>query len=440
MDKSTKIMLVAGARPNFMKIAPIIDAIKLYNSTIHDLPFTIHYKLIHTGQHYDELMSKLFFENLEIPKPDINLEVGSVSHAEQTAEIMKRFEPVLKRQRPHVVIVVGDVNSTMACSLVASKMVYPAPSTQHPAARTQKRPLVAHVEAGLRSFDRSMPEEINRELTDSIADFLFTTEESANENLRREGISEDKIHFVGNVMIDTLLRHKQKAEESKILHKLGLLNPKSEIQNAKSRNNHLPFTIHNSPITPYAVLTLHRPSNVDDRETFQGILEALSVIAKDISIIFPIHPRTLKRIHQFSFEQYFDFSIRNLKSEIRNKWIHCTDPLGYLDFLHLMADSKLVLTDSGGIQEETTILGVSCVTLRENTERPVTVTSGTNAVAGTKKENIISVASSQLQKLNGKTSSNNPQSAIRNLQLSAPPLWDGRAAERIVNILANSIL
>ena len=415
-----KILLVAGARPNFMKIAPIIDAIKLYNSTIHNSLFTIHYKLLHTGQHYDDRMSRLFFDELKIPRPDINLEVGSASHAKQISEIMKRFEPIIKKEQPDIVIVVGDVNSTIACSLVASKIEYPINQSTNQS-NQRHRPLVAHVEAGLRSFDRSMPEEINRVLTDAIADLLFTTEESANKNLKREGIAQDKIHFVGNVMIDTLLKHKQKAQRSDILERLGFIDTSTD---------------NGQRITSYCVLTLHRPSNVDNKETFQDILEALLVIAKELPIIFPIHPRTLKRFHEFSFEKYFNsLSTRNSQLATLNSGIYCLDPLGYLDFLHLITNAKLVLTDSGGIQEETTILGVPCVTLRENTERPVTVNKGTNFIAGIKKENIISAASSQLKKFNREGSSNNSQSAIRNPELSIPPLWDGKAANRIVDIL-----
>ena len=415
MDKSLKILLVAGARPNFIKIAPIIDAIRNYNNKL------LKYTLVHTGQHYDELMSKLFFEDLEIPKPDINLEVGSASHAEQTAEIMKRFEPLLKKELPDVVIVVGDVNSTLACSLVASKIVYPITQSINQS-NQRRRPLVAHVEAGLRSFDRTMPEEINRVLTDSIADVLFTTEDSAYRNLKREGIPDEKIFFVGNVMIDTLLKHKQKAQKSDIIYRLGLM------KHSSTDNSQL--------TTDYCVLTLHRPSNVDDKRAFKGILEALLVIANELPIIFPIHPRTLNRIHKFGFDNYFDFSRHDPRSANRNKRIHCVDPLGYLDFLHLMANSKLVLTDSGGIQEETTILEVPCVTLRENTERPVTVTDGTNVIAGTKKENIIKSAISHLNK----PLPREMRLFNRSNKNIKPKFWDGRAAERIVNILANSIL
>jgi len=405
-----KIISAVGARPNFIKISSIAKAFNAYNEA--NIGPRINHLIVHTGQHYDNEMSKLFFDELEIPKPDYNLEVGSGSHAYQTAEIMKRFELIVLEEKPDFIIVVGDVNSTIACSLLASKIKYPiAQLTNHSNQRC--RPLVAHVEAGLRSFDRSMPEEINRVLTDTIADLLSTTEESANKNLKQEGIAEKKIFFVGNVMIDTLLKHKQKAQKSDILYCLGLK------KNSSTENSQL--------TTDYCVLTLHRPSNVDDKKTFEGILEALTVIAKDLPIIFPVHPRTLNCIDKFGFKQYIEtLSTRNSQLAIRNSGIHCLDPLGYLDFLCLMSHAKLVLTDSGGIQEETTILGVPCVTLRENTERPITVTSGTNVIAGSKKEDIIKSSLSQLSL------------AISQLHThSKVPLWDGMAAKRIVDVLIN---
>jgi UDP-N-acetylglucosamine 2-epimerase (non-hydrolysing) len=406
-----KLCIIAGARPNFMKISPIVDAIRSHNRSSDQ---QIGYFIVHTGQHYDEKMSKFFFDDLEIPSPDINLEVGSASHAVQVAEIMIRFEKVCLDHNPTHVLVVGDVNSTIACSLVASKIQYD--SRQHRSTVSLQnsnglRPLIAHVEAGLRSFDRSMPEEINRVLTDAISDLLFTTEESANENLRREGISEEKIHFVGNVMIDSLLKHKKKAEQSNILYSLGLVNSRSN----DSTNQ----------VNRYAVLTLHRPSNVDHLQSFQGIIEALTEVSEKIPIIFPAHPRTLNRIKEFDLENHFDKSLGSgLKIVNRSKGIHCVDSLGYLDFLQLMSNAKLVLTDSGGIQEETTILGIPCVTIRENTERPVTVLHGTNVVAGVKKGNIVDAAFSQLDR---------PVTSL------VPPLWDGKAAERIVNILCESV-
>lgn len=387
-----KLCVVAGARPNFMKIAPIVDAINNHNRSNHQ---PIDYLIVHTGQHYDQEMSKLFFQDLGIPNPEINLEVGSASHAVQTAEIMKRFEKICLEENPTHVLVVGDVNSTIACSLVASKLDIK----------------VIHVEAGLRSFDRSMPEEINRVLTDAISDLLFTTEESANENLRLESIPKEKIFFVGNTMIDTLLKHRQKAQNSNILLKLGL-----------ETSSPQPST--SNPIA-YGVLTLHRPSNVDDKESFKEVIQALSEVSTQVPIVFPIHPRTLNRIKEFHFEKYFDFLNKNSTLRTQNSHIYALEPLGYLDFLQLMSNAKLVLTDSGGIQEETTILGVPCVTIRENTERPITVTHGTNVIAGVKKENIINAAHAQLKKFSEARS------------VSAPPFWDGKAAERIVEILAN---
>ena len=414
------IMHIVGARPNFMKIAPLVKVIEEHNQT--GISPHLDQIIVHTGQHYDEKMSELFFDHLGLPKPDINLEVGSASHAVQTAEIMIRFEKVLLQYQPDAIIVVGDVNSTIACTLVASKIQYPASNLRLATCNSKRRrPLIVHVEAGLRSFDRTMPEEINRILTDQLSDLLFTTEEDANENLKREGISSEKIFFVGNVMIDTLFQHLEKAKKSDILNRLGLINQRlrTSDQGLSTRDYALS--------TPYAVLTLHRPSNVDHKETFLNILEALKEISQKIPIIFPAHPRTQNRIKLFHLDQYFKrFSTSNLQLATCNSGIYCIEPLGYLDFLWLMANAKLVLTDSGGIQEETTVLGVSCVTIRENTERPITVRMGTNIVAGTKKENIINTALSQLNKLNN---ASNP----------IPPLWDGQAAKRIVDILVEKL-
>ena len=414
------IMHIVGARPNFMKIAPLVKAIKEHNQT--GISPHLDQIIVHTGQHYDEKMSELFFDHLGLPKPDINLEVGSASHAVQTAEIMIRFEKVLLQYQPDAIIVVGDVNSTIACTLVASKIQYPASNLRLATCNSKRRrPLIVHVEAGLRSFDRTMPEEINRILTDQLSDLLFTTEEDANENLKREGISSEKIFFVGNVMIDTLFQHLEKAKKSDILNRLGLINQRlrTSDQGLSTRDYALS--------TPYAVLTLHRPSNVDHKETFLNILEALKEISQKIPIIFPAHPRTQNRIKLFHLDQYFKrFSTSNLQLATCNSGIYCIEPLGYLDFLWLMANAKLVLTDSGGIQEETTVLGVSCVTIRKNTERPITVKMGTNIVAGTKKENIINTALSQLNKPNN---ASNP----------IPPLWDGQAAKRIVDILVEKL-
>lgn len=377
-----KLLNIVGARPNFMKIAPIIHALNNYNRSAKR---PIDHLLVHTGQHYDEKMSKLFFDDLNIPKPDIDLEVGSGSHAEQTAEIMKRFEKICLNECPTHILVVGDVNSTIACALVASKLGIK----------------VIHVEAGLRSFDRTMPEEINRILTDAISDILFITEDSAEKNLLREGVPNEKIFFVGNVMIDTLLRHRESAKSSLILNQLGLKN--------------------GSYASDYGVLTLHRPSNVDEKGNFENILYALLEVSRKLPIIFPVHPRTRKKIEEFGFTKYL---IQEPKVKGDKTGICSIEPLGYLDFLSLMSEARVVLTDSGGIQEETTILGVPCITLRSNTERPVTVTDGTNIVAGIEKENIIKKSLSVLN------------SNKRDIP-KTPPFWDGRAAERIVGILSS---
>lgn len=356
------ILCVCGARPNFMKIAPLMAEMGRRPG--------IQAQLVHTGQHYDEKMSRSFFGDLGIPEPDVNLEVGSGSQAVQTAEVMKRFEPVCLERRPDWVVVVGDVNSTIACALVAAKLEIK----------------VAHVEAGLRSFDRTMPEEINRVLTDAISDLLLVSEPSGMDNLRKEGIDEQKIHLVGNVMIDTLLQNRKRADESTILNDLGL----------RPRN--------------FAVLTLHRPSNVDHPETFTQILTALERIARDMPIIFPVHPRSRKNITAMGLDTRLSHTIN----------IRLIEPLGYLDFLKLTADSGLVLTDSGGIQEETTILGVPCLTLRENTERPVTISQGTNRLAGSSTAGILQAYESVRK---------NPLAGKK------PDLWDGQAARRIVDIL-----
>jgi UDP-N-acetylglucosamine 2-epimerase (non-hydrolysing) len=362
-----KILNVVGARPNFMKIAPLMTEFSRHKN--------IHAMLVHTGQHYDDVMSSLFFSELGIPEPDINLGVGSGSHAVQTAEIMRRFEPVLINHKPDVVVVVGDVNSTIACGLVAVKL----------------GAKLVHVEAGLRSFDRSMPEEINRVLTDSISDFLFCTEQSGVDNLIREGIPQEKVHFVGNVMIDTLLRNKEKAKKSNIL---SLLNRNGD---------------------DFAVLTLHRPSNVDDPIVFGRILDALTIIQNDIPIIFPIHPRARKNLESCLLGKRVE----------EMSGLRLTDPLAYLDFLKLMSNAKVVLTDSGGIQEETTILQIPCLTLRNNTERPITTELGTNQVVGTNPTTIIQA---YRRVMNG---------AWRKPVI--PPLWDGRAAERIVRTLLEEL-
>jgi UDP-N-acetylglucosamine 2-epimerase (non-hydrolysing) len=382
--RKIKIINVVGARPNFMKIAPIVDAINKHNGDLeNNSPRYIENVIVHTGQHYDEKMSKLFFEDLAIPEPDIDLGVGSSTHAEQTAEIMKRFEPILLQEKPDYMLVVGDVNSTIACALTASKLGVK----------------IIHVEAGLRSFDRTMPEEINRVLTDAISDILFTSERSAEDNLRSEGVSKEKIFFVGNVMIDTLLKQKKKASESAVLLQLGLNGSGDKTQKTGPSD--------------YAVVTLHRPGNVDSKKQLQEIMDAISVISREVPVVFPIHPRTKQRLIDFDL----DHLTRSIRKKAVGPGIFLLEPLGYLDFLHLMTNSRLVLTDSGGMQEETTVLGIPCLTLRHNTERPVTVTEGTN----TDRQKIIKEG---LAALDGAI----PKGRI-------PEMWDGKSAERIVEII-----
>ncbi len=368
-----RLLSVVGARPNFMKIAPIVSELKKFPGIEHCL--------VHSGQHYDELLSGNFFADLGLPVPDVNLQTGSASHAVQTADIMKRIEPVLIDYKPQMVLVVGDVNSTIAAALTAVKLGIG----------------VAHIEAGLRSFDMAMPEEINRKLTDAISTLLFVTEQSGIENLKREGVPEEKIFLVGNVMIDCLLRHRERAAKSPILDQLGV------------RKN-------GSGCRPYMVLTLHRPSNVDDPKTLQGILSAVSALAADFPVFFPIHPRTRKNIERFGLLRYLADAETTDGLGIRP-----LAPLGYIDFLALNDRARLVLTDSGGIQEETTALGVPCLTLRENTERPATVEHGSNQVVGVDSNRILAAARSILQK------------PVRSFQ--RPPLWDGKAAPKIVAIL-----
>jgi len=362
-----KILHVAGARPNFMKVAPVIRALDARG---------VDSILVHTGQHYDDAMSAAFFADLDLPKPDVHLEVGSGTHAAQTARIMERIEPVLVEQQPDVTSVVGDVNSTIAAALVCAKLGLP----------------VAHVEAGLRSFDRTMPEEINRVLTDQISDLLFTTSPEAETNLLAEGVAAEKIHFVGNPMIDSLERHRERARASSILETLAL-----------------------SPGS-YGLVTLHRPSNVDDPDTFRGILGALRDVASELPLVFPAHPRTVKMIRTFDLG-----SLTRHDGDGAAGGLLVIEPVGYLDFLHLMANARLVLTDSGGIQEETTILGIPCLTLRWNTERPITVALGTNRLVGTDPDAIRRESFAVL--------------AVPASEPSRPPLWDGRAGERIADVL-----
>ncbi len=362
-----KIVNIVGARPNLMKIAPLMEAYAR-RGEIEPL-------LVHTGQHYDANMSDLFFRQLGIPEPEVNLGVGSASHAVQTAEIMRAFEPVVLEHEPDAVLVVGDVNSTIACGLVAVKLGVK----------------LIHVEAGLRSFDRTMPEEVNRLLTDAISDLLFCSEPSGVENLRREGIAEEKVHLVGNVMIDTLLRHRERAERSTILDDLGL----------EARG--------------YSVLTLHRPSNVDDPAILGKLLDAFEVVQRDAPLVFPAHPRTRENLQRFGLAD----RVASLPG------LRLLEPVGYLDFLKLLASARLALTDSGGIQEESTILQVPCLTLRENTERPVTVEMGSNRVVGHDPERIVAA---YRQIVDGGVGA--PKT---------PPLWDGRAAERIVEVLVEAL-
>jgi len=406
-----KLLLVAGARPNFMKIASIVEAIDSHNLTVQPAGNRLDYLVVHTGQHYDERMAGTFFRDLKLPRPAVNLEVGSGSHAVQTAEIMKRFEPVLEKERPDAVVVVGDVNSTIACALVASKVTFKESTG------ITRRPLVVHVEAGLRSRDRSMPEETNRILTDALADLLFVTERDAVRNLLREGVPRRRIHMVGNTMVDTLLRHRARAEQSNVLERLGLqAAAPSQTGTARGRDR---------AVAPYGVVTLHRPSNVDDPAVFRGILKALLTIGRTLPLVFPIHPRTMARLNEFGLLSQCRLLHGDDRIENLTEGLYCLDPLGYLDFLRLLSCAKIVLTDSGGIQEETTVLGVPCVTLRENTERPVTVTEGTNVLCGMSAAKILKAATTKLREP---------------VRPRAPKFWDGRAGERIVNVLQARML
>ncbi len=361
------IHLVAGARPNFMKIAPLYREIQKHPG--------IDCSIVHTGQHYDFEMSQSFFHDLELPKPDFFLEAGSGSHAQQTGKIMLAYEQVCKQDRPDWVIVVGDVNSTLACSITAKKLWTK----------------VAHVEAGLRSFDLTMPEEINRMVTDAISDLFFVTEKSGLDNLMREGKRKEQVHLVGHVMIDNLLYQAGLLERTDVsAFATGKIKPDNQ---------------------DYAFLTLHRPSNVDEQSTLEGVLRALSTISRDMPVLFPVHPRTRKQLELFGLR--LPDGVLQLP------------PLGFREALYLWKDARVVLTDSGGLQEETTALKIPCVTIRENTERPITVEMGSNRLAGNKEQDIVAAFRSCLD--------DDPAG------YNVPPLWDGRAAERIIKVLSGNV-
>lgn len=362
-------MHIVGARPNFMKAAPVCSAMG---------ELGIERVLIHTGQHYDDNMSRIFFDELGLPKPDMNLGVGSGSHARQTAEVMIGLEPVMLEQKPDVLVVYGDVNSTVAAALVAAKLKMP----------------VAHVEAGLRSFDLSMPEEINRMITDRISDLLFTPSPDGDENLLKEGVAPEKIHCVGNVMIDTLARLLPMSESRGVLRGLGLEDSSGKVE-------------------PYATVTLHRPSNVDEPERLTTILRALGRLAERMHVVFPAHPRTRERMNKLS------------EGLVESSGIRMTEPVGYLDFLRMQRMAKAVITDSGGIQEETTWLGVPCFTLRPNTERPITITEGTNRLIDRDVDKLDEIVASNLDK---------------GVDRKSPPkLWDGKAGARIAAIIKSAV-
>jgi len=377
-DDRLRIMCIVGARPNMMKIAPLMAELRLHKE--------IETVLVHTGQHYDYSLSQVFFDQLNVPDPDYNLQAGSGTHYAQTAEIIRKFGELVQQDRPDMVLVAGDVNSTMACALVAAKERIP----------------VAHVEAGLRSFDRSMPEEINRIVTDALSDLLFTTEESGNRNLANEGVAPSKVFFVGNLMIDSLVKALERSPESSLRSELGL--------NGRS----------------YAVLTLHRPSNVDDEDRLTSTFDAIGQIAQRIPVVFPAHPRTARNIE--------GARLRALKTwqggPLPGPGLWMMPPAPYLDFLSLVKHAVMVITDSGGVQEETTFLGIPCLTYRENTERPVTVSMGTNRVVGCDPQRLLQSALEVLEN----TQPGPVPAALR------PPLWDGHTAPRIVRILKESWL
>jgi len=372
-----KILCVVGARPNFIKIAPLLRSLSR--------PGYFETRLVHTGQHYDAQLSDIFFRQLGIPSPDVELGVGPGTQTVQTAEIMQGFERVLEAEQPRAVLVVGDVNSTIACSLATAKFKLQEPFSW---ARGQRfRPVIIHVEAGLRSFDDDMPEEMNRRLTDVLSDLLFVSEPAGLLNLAREGVSAERMHFVGNVMIDSLLLARDQARKCGILEQLGLV--KGE----------------------FGLLTLHRPANVDDPDVLRALLATLDSVARRLPLVFPVHPRTRGRLQSSGVV---------LPSE---RWT-LTEPLGYLEFLALQSSARLVLTDSGGVQEETTALGVPCITLRENTERPCTVSEGTNQIAGTSRDGILQAFDRVMD------SRSEPDQPTR-----IPALWDGKTADRIAEIL-----
>lgn len=369
MTTKPRIYCIVAARPNFMKIAPILKAIEKGEK--------LEAVLIHTGQHYDVNMSDVFFRDLEIREPDFHLGIGSGTHAEQTGNLMIAFEKLCMKDRPDMVLVVGDVNATAACSMVAAKLHIP----------------VAHVEAGLRSGDRRMPEEINRLVTDQLSDLLFTTCQEADENLAKEGISREKIHFTGNVMVDSLLANLEKTDPSTIRNRV----------------------LGNQSDQEFALLTMHRPSNVDDAKTLEGWVAAFETISRDIQIICPVHPRTQKQLEQFGLQDRFEAAVK------------CIAPLGYMEFIGLMQGARLVITDSGGLQEEATVLGVPCLTCRENTERPITITQGTNQLIGTNPSTLTSAVTTTL-------------SQPRLKEWAVPELWDGKAAQRIVGTLESKLV
>jgi len=378
LKRPKRVVHVVGARPNYMKIAPVMRVMGRHGDRWQQV-------LVHTGQHYDHQLCQVFFQDLGLPQPDVYLGVGSGSHAEQYARVLLAFEPVLREQRPDWVIVVGDVNSTLASALCASQMRIP----------------VAHVEAGLRSFDRSMPEELNRILTDHLSEILFTSEPSGDQNLAREGIHEEKIRFVGNTMIDTLIAMLPQTEDGRIVKALGLWGSRDEGPQIADKSA--------TARTAYVLVTLHRPQNVDNPVALSELLAALEGIARDLPVLFPVHPRTRRKIEENHL------SVRPARTRL-------LEPLGYLDFLTLMRHAKLVITDSGGIQEETTYLGVPCLTVRPNTERPVTIKMGTNRLV---KRNKAAILKATYEALDGGQFE----------RLPLPPLWDGRAAERIVEHL-----